>query len=159
MQSSVNITEFRNRLKGNTKIGHPKLKLSPFAIFSMFGDSSKIFYGLYDDNSFSLTLNFRTSPTYYIMRGSYTAVNEKLQIQYNIVPRYKYQIYWWVFISVLGFVVFNSLLWMGHNKPDSEVPIIVNLFLFFMVTFAYITITRKRRKLEKNFLEIFEIIK
>ena len=159
MQSNINITEFRNRLKNNTKIGHPKLKLSPFAMFSMFGDSSKIFYGLYDDYSFSLTSNFRTSPTYYIVRGNYKTVNEKLQIQYNIAPRYKYQIYWWVFISIIGFAVFNSLLLTGRNKPDSEVPIIANLFFIFMATYAYLNITRKRRKLEKNFIEIFEVIK
>lgn len=159
MQSYINIAEFRNRLKSNTKIGHPKLKLSPFAMFLMFGNSSKIFYGLFDDHSFSLTSNFRTSPTYYILRGNYKTENGKLQIEYNIAPRYKYQIYWWIFIPILGFAVFNYSLLSGQNKPDSEVPIIVNLFLIFMVIYAYLNIRLKRRKLEKNFIEIFEVKK
>ena len=159
MQSNINLAEFRNRLKNNTKIGHPKLKLSPFAMFLMFGDSSKIFYGLFDDHSFSLTSNFRTSPTYFILRGSYKTQNGKLKIKYDIAPRYKYQIYWWIFVPILGFIVFNYLLLSGKNKPDSEVPIIVNLFLMFMVIYGYLSITWKRKKLEKNFIEIFEIKK
>ena len=159
MQSNINLAEFRNRLKNNTKIGHPKLKLSPFAMFLVFGDSSKIFYGLFDDHSFSLTSNFRTSPTYFILRGSYKTENGKLKIKYDIAPRHKYQIYWWIFVPILGFIVFNYLLLSGKNKPDSEVPIIVNLFLMFMVIYGYLSITWKRKKLEKNFIEIFEIKK
>ena len=159
MQSKLNVTEFRNRLKNLTKIGHPKLKLSPFAMFSMFGDSSKTFYGLYDDSSFSLTSNFRTNPTPYIVRGSYKTINGKLQIQYMISPRHKYQFYWWIFVSVLGFVVFNSLLLSDHSESSSKNLLIINTFLIFMISYAYINITRKRRKLEKNFMGIFEIIK
>lgn len=159
MQSNLNIIEFRNRLKENTKIGHPKIKLSPFAMFSMFGDSSKKFYGLYDDYSFSLTSNFRIDPTYYIVRGSYKVVNGKLQLQYKITPRHKFQLYWWIFIAVLGFVVFNSLILSKHNEAKSENYLIFNLFLIFMLSFAYLNITTKKKKLEKNFREIFEITK
>jgi hypothetical protein len=155
----VDINEFRNRLKNFTKTGHPKLKLSPFAMFSMFGNSSKTFYGLFDEATFSLTSNFRTNPTYYILRGSYKTVNRKLEVQYELVPRHKYQLYWWIFIAVLGFVVFNSLLLSKHNESSPELPLIVNMFLIFMITYAYFNITRKRKKLEKNFTEIFEIIK
>jgi len=160
MQSKVNVTEFRNRLKNNTKIGHPKLKLSPFAMFSMFGDSSKTFYGLYDDSTFSLTSNFKTNPTYYILRGSYKTENGKLQIQYKIVPRHKYQLYWWIFVLVLGFVVFNYFLLLSKNNESSSTNFfIINSFLIFMTSYAYLSITRKKRKLEKNFIEVFEVTK
>ncbi|MBC7523956.1 MAG: hypothetical protein H7239_05910 [Flavobacterium sp.] len=157
MQSNLTLAEFRNRLTNFTKIGHPKLKLSPFAVFSMFGDSSKTFYGLFDDNTFSLTSNFRTDPTYYILRGSYKTVNGKLEVQYELAPRHKYQLYWWIFIPVLGFVVFNSILLSTYNESISELPLIINMFLIFMVTYAYININTKRKKLEKNFMKIFEI--
>lgn len=159
MQSDLNITEFRDKLKKDTKIGHPKLKLSPFAIFSMFSDSSKTFYGLYDNSTFSLTSNFTINQTPYILRGSYKALNGKLQIEYKLAPRHKYQVYWWIFISVLGFVFFNSIFLSNHNKPSSETPIIINVFLIFMISYAYLNITRKRKRLEKNFVEIFKIIK
>ena len=159
MHSNLNIAEFRNRLKNFTKTGHPKLKLSPFAIFSMFGDSSKTFYGLFDDVTFSSTSNFRINPTYYILRGNYKTLNGKLEVKYELVPRHKYQLYWWIFIAVLGFVVFNSMLLSNHSESSSELPLIVNMFLFFMITYAYLNITRKRKKLEKNFINIFEIIK
>lgn len=46
MKSKLNITEFRNRMRENMKVGSPKFKLSPFGFFTMFGDNSKPFYGL-----------------------------------------------------------------------------------------------------------------
>ena len=45
MKSKIDITEFRNRLKENTKVGSPKLKVE-WGIFSFFfSDNSKYFYG------------------------------------------------------------------------------------------------------------------
>jgi hypothetical protein len=160
MESKLNTTEFRNKLKSVTKIGHPRLKLSPFAMFSMFGDSSKTFYGLYDDSTFSLTSNFRTNATPYILRGSYKTENGKLQIHYKIVPRHKYQLYWWIFVLVLGFSVFNSFIIQSKNNESISTNFyIMNTFLIFMAIYAYLDITRKKRKLERNFVEIFEVTK
>lgn len=159
MQSNLNITEFRDKLKNFTKIGHPKLKLSPFSMFSMFGNSSKTFYGLYDNSTFSLTSNFTINPTFYILRGSYKAVNGKLQIDYKLAPRHKYQVHYWIFISVLGFVFFNFLFLSKNNKLSSEIPYVTNVFLILMMIYSYLNITRKRKRLEKNFVEIFKIIK
>ncbi len=158
MESNLSITEFRDKLKKFTKIGHPKLKLSPFAMFSMFGDSSKIFYGLYDNSTFSLTSNFIANPTSFILRGGYKTVNGKLKIQYKVTPRFKYQLYWWIFVPVLGFSFFNYTLLSNYNESSMEKLIIINSFLIFMIVYAYFDITRKKRKLEKNFIKIFEII-
>ena len=159
MQSNLNINEFRNRLKNFTKIGHPKLKLSPFPTFSIFGDSSKKFYGLYDDSSFSLTSNFIINPTYFILRGNYKTINGKLQIQYKLYPRYKYQTHWWIFVFVFGFLIFNYLLVTDLHESKSQTILFTNIILIFMIGYAYFDITRRRRKLEKNFIKIFEIIK
>jgi hypothetical protein len=40
MKSRIDITEFRNRLKDNTKIGNPSLKIT-WGILSIFNDNSK----------------------------------------------------------------------------------------------------------------------
>lgn len=56
MKSKIDIAEFRNRLKDNTKIGSPKLKI-PLGFFSIFTDNSKSFYGNFDNSNFELTTN------------------------------------------------------------------------------------------------------
>ena len=53
MKSKIDITEFRNRLKDNTKIGSPKLKF-PLGFFSVFTDNSKCFYGRFDNSTFEI---------------------------------------------------------------------------------------------------------
>ena len=44
MKSKLDITEFRDRLKINTKIGLPNLQIT-LGLFFIFFYSSKIFYG------------------------------------------------------------------------------------------------------------------
>ena len=44
MVSKINITEFRERLSKNTKYGNPKIKGTPFAVFSIFVESNKSTY-------------------------------------------------------------------------------------------------------------------
>jgi len=41
MNSPLSINEFRERLELNTKIGDPKIKGSPLAIFTIFGQNKK----------------------------------------------------------------------------------------------------------------------
>ncbi len=154
MESNLTITQFRARLKEKTKIGHPKLKLSPLAVFSLFADTSKPFYGLYDEATFSLTLNFRTNPTYYILKGSYKEVNGTLRIDYTVDPRHKWQHYYWLFVSVLGFIFFNGVLLTEHTESLSDIRLVVNLFLLFIFSFAYLNITLKRKKLERMFIKL-----
>jgi len=67
MTSKIDITEFRNRLKGNTKIGSPKLKI-PMGFFSIFTDNSKCFYGNFDNSTFELIKNSNFSPGFYFLK-------------------------------------------------------------------------------------------
>lgn len=156
MQSKLNISEFRNKLKNSTKIGHPQLKfLTPFSLF--FYDSSKPFYGLYNESTFSLTSNLKVTQTSYKVRGSYKVVNGKLQIQYKIFPKFKYQYYFWIFWLMTGFamLVFINIAMLNNNKGSDLLAI--NPLVIFMLYYGFSTMVRGKRKLEKKFKEIFEI--
>ena len=82
MKSKLNISEFRNRIEENFKIGSPKLKLSPFGVFSMFGGISKTFYGNFDESTFRFTMNSTISPTFYIIKGKYKNTNNTLNVNW-----------------------------------------------------------------------------
>ena len=43
MVSKINITEFIERVKRNTKLGNPKIKGTPFALISRAGESDNFF--------------------------------------------------------------------------------------------------------------------
>jgi hypothetical protein len=68
MKSKIEITEFRNRLKDNTKIGSPKLKIQ-WGILSIFADNSKCFYGNFDNSTFELITNSNFLPSFYFLKG------------------------------------------------------------------------------------------
>ena len=60
MISKINITEFRERLHKNTKIGNPKIKGTPFAVLTIFGESEKPFL----EHSIKLNLNLLKTQLY-----------------------------------------------------------------------------------------------
>ena len=45
MNSLLSINEFSERLGLNTEIGDPKIRWSPFTVFTAFGQNKKAFYG------------------------------------------------------------------------------------------------------------------
>lgn len=156
MKSKLSISEFRNKLKNSTKIGHPQLKIfSPFSLF--FYDSSKPFYGLYDESTFSLTSNLGFTQNSYKVKGSYKVINGKLQIQYKMFPKFKYQYYFWIFWLICGFamLVFINIGMLSNDKGSDL--LVINPFFIFMLCFGFFTTVRAKRKLEKKFIEIFEI--
>jgi hypothetical protein len=153
MQSKLNITEFREKLKSSTKIGHPQLKINtPLNLF--FFDSSKSFYGRYDDTTFYLTLNYRITRSSYLIKGNYKFVNKKLQIQYEIFPKFKYQKYFlllWLACGI-GMIIYINLTF--SNKNNVMIP---NLFLLLMLIFGSLNYKFSKRIIEKKFRKTFEI--
>jgi hypothetical protein len=160
MESKLTISDFREKLKISTKIGSPKFKLSPFSM-STLGQSSKFFYGLFDEKEFRLTANFNffQKPTLYVINGNYKNVNGKLKIEYKVEPRYKYQHHFWIFIAIYGFVSFNFVIFSNKDAFKLENFIMINLFLTFMSSFAIWDTTRRKKKLENRFINTFEIKK
>ncbi|SHG27135.1 hypothetical protein [Flavobacterium defluvii] len=156
MKSNLNLLEFRSRLKESIQIGSPKLKLGPFAVFTIFDGKSKPFYGLFDDKDFRLTINYRVTPTSFIVKGKYKVVNNILHVNYEIEPHPKFILVWVKYFPIFCFILMNSLLISSKNAPQ-EAFIVVNVFLVFMIFYSRWDIKRKRKNIEQKFIEIFEI--
>jgi hypothetical protein len=158
MKSKLNISEFRNRLEENLKIGSPKLKLSPFGFFTMFGEISKTFYGNFDDSTFRLTMNSTITPTFYIIKGKYKNTNNMLNVNYTVEPNSKFQIVWMKFFPVISLLAFNLFFLLSSGKIPIEVYVVFNSFIVFVIFFSRWDIKRKKKNLEQKFIKIFEII-
>ena len=155
MESKLSLAEFRTRLQNNTEIGSLKANLSLFRIFPRFG-GTKPFYGLFDEKSFRLTLNSRTSPTYFIIRGNYKNINNRVNVSYIVEPNSKFQLIWTRFSPVVFLIIINVfLLFFGRGLRRATT--IVSLFLLILIFYSRWKEERKRKKLERNFVRIFEI--
>ena len=153
MQSKLNITEFREKLKSSTKIGHPQLKINtPLNLF--FFDSSKSFYGRYDDTTFYITLNYRITHSSYVIKGNYKLFNKKLQIQYEIIPKFKYQKYFILLWLACGIGMLFFINFKFGNKNDIMIP---NLFLLLMLICGSIHYKLSKITIENKFRKTFEI--
>nr|WP_315140170.1 hypothetical protein [uncultured Flavobacterium sp.] len=159
MTSKLSLSEFRNRIKENLDIGSPKLKLSPLSVFTMFGETSKPFYGNYDETSFRLTTNSTMSPTFYILKGEYKKVNATVTVNYSIVSPSKFHKIWIKFFPILACIAVNSVFFFDSTKAPIEVYVVFNSFWVVVTLFSIWYNKRKKRKLEEKFLELFEITK
>jgi hypothetical protein len=158
MKSKLSIAQFRNRMKENTKIGSPKFKSSLFGVFTVFDGSSEAFYGLVDDSNFRLTINTTLYPSFHILKGRYKNVNNELYIDYIIEPGYKFLSIWVKYFPYVFFFVVNILFLFSLNNTPIMVIAVFNLFLVFIIFFSRWDINQKKKKLEKKFKEVFEII-
>src|SRR6187431_171380 len=136
MKSKLNITEFRNRIEENFKIGSPKLKLSHFGGLTTFGGISKTFYGDFDDSTFRLTMNSTISPTFYIIKGKYKNTNNTIIVNYTIEPSSKFHTIWMKFFPIISLFAFNLLFLLSSEKTPIEVYIPFNSFIVFIIFFS-----------------------
>ncbi|KQX15420.1 hypothetical protein [Flavobacterium sp. Root420] len=155
MVSKLSLSEFRERLKNNTEIGSPKLKLSPFGIANGF-TGTKPFYGLFDDKSFRLTLNSAVSPSFYIIKGKYKITNNQLKVDYIMEPGNQFQLIWARYSPIILILAIN-IFFLFFARGLRRASTIVNLFLLFMAFYSRWNEERKRKKLEEKFISIFEI--
>lgn len=157
MESKLNIIEFRNRIKDNTVIGNPKLKLiSPFDLFRIFGSFSRPFYGNFDDSTFRLTTNSAVSPTFFMIKGNYRITNRTLFVNYTIEPTHKIQIIWLKYYPIIAFILCNSVFILIEKVP-MQVYLIFNLFIVFSIFHSRWLPKRKMKSLEQKFKKIFEL--
>jgi len=155
MESKLSLSEFRTRLQNNTEIGSLKAQLNLFRIFPRFG-GIKPFYGLFDDKSFTLTINSRTSPTYFTIKGKYKNVNNILKISYIVVPNSKLQLIW-VRFSPVVFLIAINVFFLFFGRGLRRATTIVSLFMLIIIFYSRWKEERKRKKLEQKFIRIFEI--
>lgn len=158
MESKLSLSEFRTRLQHNTQNGSPKLKLSTFAILTVFDGTSKPFYGLFDDKSFQLTINSISSPTPYILKGKYKNINNVLKVDYVVEPNSKFQLLWARYFPIVLILAIN-IFFLFFARGLRRASTIVNLFLLFMAFYSRWNEERKIKKLEQKFVRIFEIKK
>ena len=155
MVSKINTAEFRARLNKNIKYGNPKIKGTPFAVFTIFGASNKIFYGTYSKGKFEITKNSTLFPTPFIISGE---INSKNNNQTEIIYEVKtigFGYYWLKYMPIFGILMFNLILYT--QSAPFQIFIIANTFLCAMVIFIYFYLRRKKIKLEIDFKKVFEI--
>lgn len=158
MESKLSLSEFRARLKNNTEIGSPKLKLSPFGVFiNLFSGKSKPFYGLFDDKSFRLTVNYTTMPTFFIIKGRYKITNKTLIINYDIEPSPKFYLVWIKFFPIIALVLINISFFLSNIQR--EAIILPNIAILFILFYSRWHAKDKRENIEQKFIKIFEITK
>lgn len=156
MISKLNKSDFIKRLEQNTKIGDPKIKGAPIAVFTMFGKTRKKFYGEYTNSAFRLTKNAILFPIPYIFEGTLKSKEKTTtEVSLNIKPIWFG--YLWIRIFPAFALIFINLILINNGKNiEPEVYFIVNTFLLFMFTPILFTI-RTKNKLLKDFYRIFEI--
>ncbi|PIF34079.1 hypothetical protein CLU81_4713 [Flavobacterium sp. 9] len=155
MQSKLNLSEFRTKLQDNTEIGSLKSTLGQVRVFPVSG-AIKPFYGLFDDKSFHLTINSIQSPTPYIIKGKYKNINNTVKVDYVIELNNKFQLLWTRYFPIVCIIAIN-IFFLFFARGLRRASTIVNLFLLFMAFYSRWNTERKRQKLEKKFLRIFEI--
>lgn len=156
MISKIEITEFRNRLKLNTKYGNPKIKGTPFVVFTAYNESEKKFYGTHNDSNFRITKNAFLDPTPYIIVGEIKS-NKKneTEIKYDIKP-IGFGYYWLKYFPLFAFIVFNTIFFI--ETESIEIIIVFNFILVLISIFIYFKTKRKKNRMENEFKEIFEIV-
>lgn len=155
MVSKINITEFRERLHKNTKIGNPKIKGTPFAVISISRYSNKTFFGTYDNTKFELTENATLFPTPYFISGEINPKNDtQTEIIYEVKP-IGFGYYWLKYMPIFGIIVFNLILYI--ESAPLKVYQIMNPVMLCFIVFSRFYIWRKKNKLVNDFKRIFGI--
>jgi len=155
MQSKLNLSEFRTRLEDNTEIGSLKSTLGQVRVFPVSG-AIKPFYGVFDDKSFHLTINSISTSTPYSIRGKYKNINNTVKVDYVIELNNKFQLLWTRYFPIVCIIAIN-IFFLFFARGLRRASTIVNLFLLFMAFYSRWNEERKKQKLEKKFLRIFEI--
>lgn len=156
MKSKIDITEFRNRLSQNTKIGSVKLKI-PLGFFAIFTDNSKCFYGKFDHSTFKLIQNSNFLPSFYFLKGNYKKTEGNLIVNYSFEPVGKLRMTWIKYFPIIVLIMCNSIFYF-QAKPPIEIYIIFNVFILFISILSKLNIKRQKKNLKRKFNKIFEII-
>jgi len=155
MISNINITDFRERLNKNTKLGNPKIKGTPFAVISKSGETNKVFFGKYNKTKFQLTENTILFPTPFILSGE---INSKNDLQTKIIYEVKpigFGYYWLKYMPIFGIFIFNLILYT--QSASLEIYQTINPILFSFIVLSRFYLWRKKSKMVADFKRIFEI--
>ena len=156
MISKINIIKFNTSFKNNTEYGNPKIKGTPFFIFSEFKKSDKIFFGTYNNLKFEITKNATFFPTPFIISGEIKSKNNnQTEIYYDLKP-IKFEYYWLKYIPLFGVAIFNLIFYL--KTSPIEIVIIINYILLCIVILSNYYLWRKKNIFLKDFKIFFEIV-
>ena len=149
MISKINITEFRERLHKNTKIGNPKTKGTPFAVLTITGESEKPFFGTFDKTKFKLTENTTLFPTPFTISGEINPKNVvETEIVYKVLP-IGFGYYWLKHMPFFGILTFNLILYT--QSAPLKVYQIMNPIMLCFIIFSHFYMWRTKNKLVEDF--------
>jgi hypothetical protein len=155
MISKINITEFRARLIENTKCGNPKIKGTPFAMLSAFGETDKKFYGSYNKTKFELTKNATFFAAPFIILGEINSKNNtQTEVSYQVKP-IGFGYYWMKYMPIFAIIIFNLILY--YESTPTKVYRIINPILLIIISFSRYYMWRKKKNLITEFKNVFEI--
>ena len=155
MISKINITDFRERLISNTKYGNPKIKGTPFAVFWIFGETNKKFYGKFNKTKFELTKNATFFAAPFIIYGEINSKNKtETEINYQIKP-IGFGYYWIKYMPIFLVPIFNLILYI--ETVPKEIYQIINPVLLIFILISRSNMWRKKNNLIINFKKVFEI--
>jgi hypothetical protein len=152
MTSKISTSQFSERLEYRTRYGNP-VYWGPIAFLNLFfNQTTETFYGDFGPGWFELSNNnFNRVP--FVIAGNYTKNNDETTVTYEIRTNY----YGFFCIHTITFLVIAMNI---HFIFAVESPqIIVNIIIVLIFLLRYFAIYHKKRGLEKDFLEIFEITK
>ena len=158
MKSSLNASDFKKKLKNNTKQGSIWDRFSPFAIFHFFKEYEKVFLGEFSNGNFDLTKNTITASFPYRIKGTYTPINEyECEIEYTVKP---------ILLLLLNTII-SFIIGVGFTFVVGFVLFVNKGFLFGisgLIIVGVLTIglpifiqKRNKRNVETAFKRIFKI--
>lgn len=158
MTSELTKEEFELYLKGLTATGEPLIMGSPFAIFTIFGNTDKPFLGEFNKSEFRLTRNsiLPLSHTGYTLKGSYKKDKSgKLNVDYEVKPM------WFLYIGrrivPLIFILFINITFYMSQEATAISYIVANAFLFALLYIAIKLDLSTKAKLERRFQREFQL--
>ncbi len=155
MISKINITEFSKNLQNNTKYGNPKIKGTPFAMFTALGESNKIFFGTYNKTKFKLTKNATFFPTPFIISGEFNSkINHQTELIYEVEP-IGFGYYWMKYMPLFVIFIFNLIFY--RESAPLEMFILMNSVLIVFNIFSHFYLLQKKKGLIRDFKKVFEI--
>ena len=90
------------------------------------------------------------------LKGKYN--NNTLNVNYIVEPNSKFQIGWMKFFPIIALFAFKLFFLLNSKKTSSKTFTASNSFIIFIIFFSRWDTNRKKKNLEKKFIEIFELI-
>jgi hypothetical protein len=153
MISKINTTDFIKRLIYHTIHGNPKIKGTPFSLFTKSGGKDKIFYGSYNQTKFEITNNSLIA--LFIISGEIKTVDKySTEVIYKIVPN-GFGYYWNKYMIFIIVFVFNLILYKESVPLKSH--ILITLISFGLILLNHLMLRRKKNQLKNEFQKVFEL--